>query len=68
MSDGVKDGWGRKYFKFAVNTKDRCCKDCDRRTVGCHSTCEDYKKFRERHEANVKAYRKDRKKWGRNYE
>lgn len=26
------------------------CKDCTDRYVGCHSTCEDYKKFQEENE------------------
>lgn len=24
----------------------KACKDCNKRAVGCHSTCEDYKKER----------------------
>ena len=26
------------------------CKDCDKRTLGCHSTCEDYKAFKAENE------------------
>lgn len=25
-----------------------CCKNCKNRIVGCHSTCRDYKEFKER--------------------
>lgn len=24
----------------------RCCKGCEKRYVGCHSTCEEYKEYR----------------------
>ena len=27
------------------------CKDCPRRTVGCHSSCEDYQAYRQQQEA-----------------
>ena len=33
------------------------CKDCERRFLGCHSTCEEYKEFKEFREA----YNMDRK-------
>ena len=33
------------------------CKDCEKRVVGCHSSCEEYKKFREfRNELNEKRH------------
>ena len=25
-----------------------CCKDCEKRQIGCHSNCEDYLLFREK--------------------
>ena len=25
-----------------------CCKDCLKRYLGCHDSCEDYKKFKEK--------------------
>lgn len=28
-----------------MNTSESPCHFCDRRVVGCHSTCEDYKKY-----------------------
>lgn len=33
------------------------CKNCTDRYVGCHSTCEDYKKFQEENEKAKKAIR-----------
>jgi hypothetical protein len=37
----------------------KCCIDCTKRYVGCHSKCEDYLKFRreldEKNEARIKA-------------
>ena len=29
---------------MSINCK---CKDCDNRTIGCHSNCESYKQFRD---------------------
>ena len=26
-----------------------CCKDCKKRQIGCHSTCESYKKQKEKY-------------------
>lgn len=38
--------------RFALSGADRNvhspCLDCERRFVGCHSTCEDYKAFRDK--------------------
>ena len=33
------------------------CKGCDRRVVGCHPTCSDYKQFQEENEKVNKAKR-----------
>lgn len=33
------------------------CKDCTDHYIGCHSTCEDYKKFQEENEKTKKAIR-----------
>lgn len=30
------------------------CKDCDRREIGCHSTCIDYISYRKIHEKNLR--------------
>ena len=27
---------------MTMRTRITCCKDCNKRTVGCHSTCDDY--------------------------
>lgn len=34
------------------------CRDCNKRHVGCHSSCEDYKKFLEEYE-RFKKYTKE---------
>ena len=31
-----------------------CCKDCKKRQIGCHSTCELYKKQKEKYEKDRK--------------
>lgn len=36
------------------------CKDCEKRKVGCHSTCEDYGKFVAYNEERKRAIRLDR--------
>lgn len=35
------------------------CKGCERRTLGCHSTCEDYKKQRKVCDERIEANRID---------
>lgn len=36
------------HTNFAVHDSVRCdCYRCTKRTVGCHDTCEQYKKFRD---------------------
>lgn len=34
------------------------CKGCTRRTVGCHSTCKDYIKEKNKHNKKMREYRK----------
>jgi len=36
------------------------CKDCKNRTIGCHSTCEDYKQYRENLNAENEVIKKSR--------
>lgn len=36
------------------------CKGCDRRRVGCHTTCPDYKRDRKRHEELMGEYTKNK--------
>lgn len=31
------------------NAVQSSCKDCKNRTIGCHATCEAYKKYKEEH-------------------
>lgn len=39
-----------------------CCKDCEKRKVGCHSTCEEYKAFRSKRDAeNAEIFKKKQK-------
>lgn len=35
------------------------CKDCEKRTVGCHSTCEEYQEYNKKNEARRKKQRSD---------
>ncbi len=30
-----------------------CCYKCDRRHMSCHSTCEDYKAFKKKHDEDM---------------
>lgn len=41
--------------KWTLNGRWNPCKDCERRRVGCHAECEDYKKYAEN---NQETYRK----------
>lgn len=34
------------------------CKECDKRTVGCHAVCEEYKAFRSKVDTTNKTIRK----------
>lgn len=44
------------------NTKTPCI-DCERRHMGCHSRCEDYKKWKDEHEARRKEYHEKRNEY-----
>ena len=35
----------------------KCCLDCPKRKVGCHATCPDYIKEKEKHDATEKEKR-----------
>jgi hypothetical protein len=35
-----------------------CCKGCQKRTIGCHAICEDYKKEREENDKKIEWNRK----------
>jgi hypothetical protein len=35
-----------------------CCRDCEKRIIGCHSICEDYKQYQDELQ-KVKQRRKD---------
>lgn len=37
-----------------------CCKECTKRVQGCHSTCEDYKKYKEEQRKRSEELRKQR--------
>ena len=37
-----------------------CCYKCERRTMTCHSTCEDYKAFKKKHDEDMAKKRKDK--------
>ena len=39
-----------------------CCYKCERRTMNCHSTCEDYHKLQKANEERAKAIRKAKDK------
>ena len=36
----------KPYIPFNLNTPPAPCKDCTKRTVGCHSGCADYGEYR----------------------
>lgn len=36
-----------------------CCYHCENRKVGCHSHCEEYKRFKEEYNKKQKAYKED---------
>lgn len=38
------------------------CKDCEEREVGCHSTCEKYIEYKEIHEKETEAIKRERQK------
>lgn len=35
----------------------KCCKECEKRTVGCHISCEDYAKFKKLRAEEQETYR-----------
>jgi hypothetical protein len=35
------------------------CKGCEKRTVGCHSSCEAYQNAKEEHRVNNEVYRRE---------
>ena len=37
-------------FNHTSSSFSHCCKDCEKRFVGCHSTCKDYKDAKENFE------------------
>lgn len=41
-----------------MNKPSSCCYNCEKRKVGCHSSCEDYKQFKINLEANNSARKK----------
>ena len=40
----------------------QCCKGCEERNVGCHSTCAKYKQAKQIHNSNIKLYN-EKKIW-----
>lgn len=45
-------------FNSSSSSFSHCCKGCEKRFVGCHSTCEDYKEAKKDYE-NQKQWAKD---------
>lgn len=44
---------------------DSPCRDCERRVVGCHSTCEEFKAFEIENETYKELLRKGKDKYGK---
>ncbi len=43
------------------------CKDCERRSVGCHGKCDDYKEWKNKHDAVRQKERQERQNQFGNY-
>lgn len=52
----------KKLNNFSSSSKSiTCCYNCNKREIGCHSTCETYIKAKEKYEAEKAAYNESRK-------
>jgi hypothetical protein len=53
---------GDKQIPWSGGCKIKCCKDCvaPKRHLGCHDTCEDYKKEKAEHDKSKQNERKKR--------
>lgn len=63
VNGGVINIWNTTKTPRVIN-KDSCCLYCNKRVVGCHSKCEDYKFFKEKIAEEKKDKLQNSEYWG----